>query len=231
MTKETPGKIFLADQHYISETAILKRCSTFPSEAAGQEDRQPFRSLYLLNEELLAAYQSVNLEVKQDSYLVLIPITGEVNFLDCKGHMETLDVEEVQVHHVSAGYTYQISNPYKTDNITFLQLWMKATAPVAIASPDIYTYTIGRLHNNLANIVTNARFPFRISMGRFDGRQEAVYKLQNKTSALYAYALSGVFEVEGRLLHEKDGIALWDTAEVELEALSHNALILFLELI
>jgi quercetin 2,3-dioxygenase len=36
--------------------------------------------------------------------------------------------------------------------------------------------------------------------------------------------------MEGRLLHAKDSLALWDTKAVELEALSENALVLILEL-
>lgn len=42
--------------------------------------------------------------------------------------------------------------------------------------------------------------------------------------------LAGAFEVEGRLLHAHDGLALWDTATVELEALSPDALVLVVEL-
>jgi len=37
------------------------------------------------------------------------------------------------------------------------------------------------------------------------------------------------FEAEGRLLHERDGLALWDTVEIEMEALSNDAIILLIE--
>jgi hypothetical protein len=44
--------------------------------------------------------------------------------------------------------------------------------------------------------------------------------------------LAGAFEAEGRLLHAKDGLALWDArAPLEIEALSDNALLLVLALL
>jgi len=35
--------------------------------------------------------------------------------------------------------------------------------------------------------------------------------------------------VEGRLLHERDGLPLLDTSEIEMEALSNDAIILVIE--
>lgn len=42
---------------------------------------------------------------------------------------------------------------------------------------------------------------------------------------LFVLVIEGVFEVEGRLLHSKDGLALWNMPLIiELEALSHDAI-------
>ena len=71
--------------------------------------------------------------------------------------------------------------------------------------------------------------PFALRLGRFMGREEAVYKVQ-PGNQLFAFVVAGAFELEGRLLHEKDGLALWDAEEVELEALSNHALVLVVEL-
>ena len=42
--------------------------------------------------------------------------------------------------------------------------------------------------------------------------------------------IEGAFEVHGRLLHARDGLALWDTSIAEIEALSNDAIILLVEL-
>jgi len=36
--------------------------------------------------------------------------------------------------------------------------------------------------------------------------------------------------VEGRLLHARDGLTLWETEEAEMEALSNDAIVLLIEL-
>jgi hypothetical protein len=66
-------------------------------------------------------------------------------------------------------------------------------------------------------------------VGRFKGRGENGYSL-SPSSALYSFVLAGVFEIDGRLLHERDGIALWATDKIEMEALSNDAILLTIEL-
>ena len=41
--------------------------------------------------------------------------------------------------------------------------------------------------------------------------------------------IAAAFEAEGRLLHERDGLALFDTNEIEMEALSNDAMMLLIE--
>jgi len=71
--------------------------------------------------------------------------------------------------------------------------------------------------------------PCRASLGRFTGRAEAEYHLRRPGAGFFAFVLAGAFEIAGRLLHANDGLALWDTGTVEVEALSNDALLLVLE--
>ena len=41
--------------------------------------------------------------------------------------------------------------------------------------------------------------------------------------------IAGAFEAEGRLLYERDGLALFDTNKIEMEALSNDAMMLLIE--
>ena len=44
------------------------------------------------------------------------------------------------------------------------------------------------------------------------------------------FVIEGAFEVQGTLLHARDGLALWGTDKLEKEALSNDAIILLIEL-
>jgi quercetin 2,3-dioxygenase len=49
-----------------------------------------------------------------------------------------------------------------------------------------------------------------------------------KVPLFAGFVLQGAFEAEGRLLHERGGLALWDAGEIEIEALSNNAILLLI---
>ena len=44
------------------------------------------------------------------------------------------------------------------------------------------------------------------------------------------FAIEGAFETEGRLLHARDGLGLWELESIETEALSHGAMMLLIEM-
>jgi len=71
---------------------------------------------------------------------------------------------------------------------------------------------------------------FSISIGKFGGRREANYLQKNNDAGFFVFVIEGAFEVQGALLQARDRLVLWDTEDVEMEALSNDAIILVLEL-
>jgi hypothetical protein len=232
MIKQTPGKIFLADQRGVVETSEFRRYSTFTFGAYTHEHKSAFGSLYALNEETLGGTQHLKFTTDRPTYMLLIPVTGEV-VLNAPSGSVMVGVEEIQVLALPAHTTFELVNPYTNELVTFLHLWLQAEHPIAATSSEKRVFRLATTENQLAEVVpagvANYALPFSLHMGRFAGRREAEYTLSN-SAALFAFVLAGAFEVEGRLLHEKDGLALWDTQGVEIEALSNNALLLVLEL-
>lgn len=66
-------------------------------------------------------------------------------------------------------------------------------------------------------------------MGKYSGRGETSYDVKNKNAGVFVFILRGAFEVNGRLLHSRDGMALWRMDYIKLEVLSNDALILVIE--
>ncbi|HEX8428416.1 hypothetical protein [Hymenobacter sp.] len=230
--KQTPGKIFLADQRGLVETSTFRRYSTFNFGAYAHEHKQPFGSLYAVNEETLGSGQQLKFTAEQASYILLIPVTGDVLVTSSVGQTH-LGVEQMQLLTVPANAIIQLTNPYETELVTFLHFWLEAGDAVAALECQTFDFQLSATENQLAAVVSSPTagqaLPFIVSLGRFAGREEVNYRLE-KDASLFAFVLGGAFEVEGRLLHEKDGLALWDTEEVELEALSNNALVVVVEL-
>lgn len=232
--KQTPGRIYLADQRGLTENPQFRRYSTFNFGDFYNEHKMPLGNLYVVNEETLAGLQTIALTVEQASHVIIMPVTGMVNFTNPQGQMSAVDVGEIQINHLPANSTFRITNPYPANSISFLQIWMKAEQVVDTVSAQLFSFSFDAMDNKLAEIITadkaNTKLPFSLHLGRLAGRHETVYKLKHKDALFFAFVIVGAFELEGRLLHEKDGLALWDTNEVELEALSNNAIVLVLEL-
>ncbi|MBH8558200.1 pirin family protein [Hymenobacter negativus] len=231
MIAQTPGKIFLADERGLAESDRFRRYSTFSFGPWARPHKGPFGRLFGLNEETLAGGHVLVFTVVEASHVLIIPITGAVA-LASDVLETTVSVEEATVLMLPARSTLHVRNPYDTELVSFLHLWLLADAPVAASSEQRGSFSSEAIQNQLARLLptTASLLPFTASLGRFEGRQEAVYQLENTANSLFVFVLAGAFEVESRLLHEKDGLALWDASEIELEALSNDALILVLEL-
>ncbi|GAB3226181.1 pirin family protein [Hymenobacter seoulensis] len=232
MMRHTPGKMYLAEQRGLAESAQHRRYSTFSFGSFQHEHKGAFGGLFGLNEETLATSHSLELVAEQASHLLVIPITGGVKVTASPGYAALVHVEEIQLLTLPAQSTVQFTNPYDTELISFLHLWLTAE-PEASFSDHIYTFEAPEIANTLTEVVAaevGSALPFSLSLGRFAGRHEAIHTLRGANRQLFVFVLAGAFEVAGRLLHEKDGLALWETSEIELEALSENALVLVLDM-
>jgi redox-sensitive bicupin YhaK (pirin superfamily) len=237
MMKQTPGKIFVADERGLMETTQFRRYSTFNFGAYFNEHKTPFGSLYALNEETLAGFHSIDFVAEQASYVLVLPITGTVQVAPQPTVPIRIDVEELQVFTLPANSTIRFTNPYETELISFLHLWLTAEPTDYNVSTQHFTFDFQALENRLVEVTPGrgqpkleSTLPFALSLGCFAGRHEAVYTAKEEGARFFVFVLAGAFELEGRLLHEKDGLALWGTTDFELEALSNNALLLVLEL-
>ncbi|RZK75404.1 MAG: hypothetical protein EOO92_16310 [Pedobacter sp.] len=119
-----------------------------------------------------------------------------------------------------------LKNPYDDVLINYMMIAIKSEEkkPNSLTFLDIDLSDLNKM-----NLITPDQTPFKVSIGRFQGRGENEYTI-NKTSMLYCFVLAGAFEIDGRLLQDRDGIALYSTDIIEMEALSDNALLLTIEL-
>ncbi|HEX8506888.1 MAG TPA: hypothetical protein VF630_16100 [Hymenobacter sp.] len=236
MVKHTPGKIFLAEQRGLLENPRFQRYSTFRFGEYAAEHKEPFGDLHGLNEETLAGGECVVVAAPQASQLLVLPVTGEVKAQAGAGAPALVDVGEMYLTTVAAGDTVRFTNPYESHLISFLHVWLKAAPEEATKTSQVFAFDSWAMVNQLAEARAvapapdGAGRPFVLSLGQFAGRAETSYQLRSEANRFFAFVLAGAFEVEGRLLHEKDGLALWGTPAVELEALSNHAVVLVLEM-
>lgn len=232
MLAQTPGKIFLAEERGLAESERFRRHSTFSFGGFAHPHKGPFGRLFGLNEETLAGGHTVEFAVAEATQVLLLPITGAVAAsIDAEAPGVLAEAGETLLLALPADSTLRLRNPFGSELVSLLHIWLRAEAGATSAVAQLAGFDFNQLENCLLPLRPGAaNEPLAASLGRFAGRQEAVYELRNPTGSVFVFVLAGAFEVESRLLHEKDGLALWDVAAIELEALSNDALLLVLEL-
>jgi hypothetical protein len=229
MEKLSPGQIHLADQRGFTETNALQRYSSFNYGTYFSEHRKPFGRLSVFNEEVLEGGKTSLFRAEKAGYVVFVPITGELLLQDANRDSRIIDVGQVYMDYAFPGEVLKFVNRYPNDKINYLYFFIDSE--VDFYDGRIFNFDLTDKQNELIGIGREqAALPFRLSIGMFAGRTDALYHLTNKNFLFYTFVVAGAFEVQGRLLHQRDGLALWNEDEIDMEALSNNAVIIALEL-
>ncbi len=225
MKTQTDAQIFLADSRGLSRTDFFQSYHTFNFGSYVAEGREPFGSLGLLNNDTLRPGASLSMQVETNTEVVLIPVVGGLEY-QIDGQTDFLEAGQAGRFSLTAGKSYAVVNPYEQETINVLQLWLTSSTPaftpgIAQLSFDLAT------KNKLLPLFNTAEHQGFI--GRFDGRAEDTYLLRNSANGVFVVVLQGAFEVANRLLQANDGLALRNLTEVELEALSNDAVLVLIE--
>lgn len=228
MVQQNKGKIFLADERGHNEMDWFRSFNTFNFGQFQLEHKTPFGPLYVLNDDTLAGGKHISMTIEADSLLLLIPIVGAVTYTDNLDNSTLIEAGECQLYAITAGTTFQIGNSYEEELVNFLQIWFYNTLTEEDNGPQVIPFDIVNYRNQLVSIPAH-NTPYKLSIGKYAGREESVYKMNDARNGLFVFVIEGAFEVQFRLLHPRDGLALWEAEEIELEALSNDAIILVIE--
>ncbi|MBD2755100.1 pirin family protein [Spirosoma validum] len=238
MDTQTQAQIYLADQRGTSQIDHFRSYHNFNFGQYFDESRQPFGALQLLNDDLLKAGHSVRMQVEGNTEVVLIPLVGGLEYKSDVGD-GFLETGQAQIFSLTSGMAYEIINPYETEWINYVVIWLANTSPAFSAAFQKFPFDLQTKNELLPLFDENNTKPEQVFcgfIGRYDGREEGIYKVSESqpdqpARGVFVFVLSGAFEVQNRLLHERDGLALLDIQNnvVDFEALSNDALLLLLE--
>jgi quercetin 2,3-dioxygenase len=232
MTQQSKAKMFLAGERGLNENEWFRNFNTFNFGNYFNEHKNPFGDIYVVNDDTLDAGRSLRMRIEDYSYVILLPVIGAIAYKDSSGNDNLIAAGQVEILTINKDETIEITNPFDEGLINFLQVWIKTDITAAKGS-NLSTYNVNKCINGLlkispANFGTSS-LPFIVSIGKFEGRGETTCHLKNKNSRFFVFVIEGAFEVEGRLLHSRDGLGLWDIEQAEVEALSNDAIILTIE--
>ena len=227
---QTEAKIFLSAQRGKTETSWFRSFHTFNFGNYFDENKAPFGQMRVFNDNTLAAGKGMKMQVEKPTEVFILPLVGGIEFKNSTGYHDFLEAGKLQVFSAEAGSDYEVLNPYETEQnatnlINYLEIWIEKEFLIS-SKTEQFTIDIEKQNVLLPIVVKD---DILVHFGKFAGRQETLYSLKNPSKKLFVFVIEGAFEVDNKLMEARDALALWNVAEIEIEALSDNAMILFIE--
>ncbi|UCS92569.1 hypothetical protein KZP23_18015 [Echinicola marina] len=209
--------IYLGKNRRLLETSSLQSYLVMDPDINGSQMSQPFGQIRSWEDALLLPGQVYIFKGVEEASLIVIPLTG--NIANPLKPTEIIKVGELLLFPVQIGEEISIVNPDDEKPVNLLLL--KCT-PLTL-SQCVVMKIPGE---------ENEQYPsqIKILIGEFEERKEYEYKVKRKSRNIFAYVLSGAFEVNNCLLSARDGLAISRTKLLEMEALSNDAIILVVEM-
>jgi len=230
MLSKTKATIYLADQRGCSQDDWFRSFHIFNAGKYFHESRRPFGNLKTFNDTTLKSEHTLVRYTKEDTVIMLLPVVGALRVRVAAGEYICADVGETFSTVVPKDSMVEIVNPYEDELINFLEIWYTVPSGTIVTTGKVL-FDLDNCKDKLVSLAVDSGQNSGTSpcIGKFNGRGEGIFTPIAGDSGVFVFVLEGAFEVANRLMHARDGLALWEVEEVDFEALSNNAIIMFEE--
>ncbi|MFT4156232.1 hypothetical protein [Parafilimonas sp.] len=196
------------------------------------EGREPFGELIAFNEDMLAAECSTLIHIALLQEIFLIPIAGGLEVRRNEEENIYVSAGECGRLQLRAGDTVKITNPYPSQAVDFIQVWLKPGKNTPI--PAHAGYSINPFNINTRNAIlplfASSTGATKAYIAKYDLRSKGIFPYSRQIPNLFVYVIEGAFEFQDRLIQEKDSLRFEGvSAEFDFDALSQDAMLLLIE--
>lgn len=218
---QSKAHIFLSAQREYSQDEQYRSIQLFSDDDSSAGPRNGFQNLKFLNDITLAQQFEQYFEHDRVMSILVMPIVGTVE-LKIKNKVERIEVGQVKWIEATEAISYSLRNPYHAELINVIHAGFTG----AHSSNVLISFDLSTSRNSVVRIgCEDAGLPAQLYAGLFDGRREGAIPIHNPGKGAFIFSVEGAFEVQNRLLHPRDALAVWQTEQVEFEALSNEAIL------
>lgn len=200
-------------------------------------ERVHFGMLRVLNDDTVQAGQGFGTHPHDNMEIISIPLEGDLEHKDSMGNVAVIKHGDIQVMSAGTGIYHSEYNRNNDRLVKFLQIWVFPNKREVTPRYDQITLNIADRRNNFQQILSpnpddagvwiyqDAWF----HLAQFDKDFSLDYEIKKAGNGVYAFVLSGEFEVNGTKLEARDGYGMWELDKFSVKALSQDAEILLME--
>lgn len=193
-----------------------------------------FRSLRVMNEDIVAPGQGFGTHPHNDMEIVTYVLSGALEHKDSMGNGEVLRPGEFQRMTAGTGITHSEFNPSATEPVHLYQIWLFPERTGLTPSYEQKAFPSNGRRNQLRLVASRdaaegsltIHTDAKIFLAELDAGQTIRQQLQSERHA-WLQVLRGSVSVNGQLLETSDGLAVSDEPSLEITARTTAELMLF----
>lgn len=200
-------------------------------------DRMHFGALRVLNDDAIAGGKGFGTHPHDNMEIITIPLDGAIEHKDSMGNSSVIHAGEIQVMSAGTGIQHSEFNHLGDKTLRLLQIWLFPNKKNVTPRYDQLKLEDKDKSNKFQQILSpnsedagvwihqNAWF----HLGKFDNNVFTKYELKDKKNGVYAFVISGEFEIVGQSLQTRDAIGIWDINMLDIKSTTVNSEILLIE--
>jgi redox-sensitive bicupin YhaK (pirin superfamily) len=189
-------------------------------------DRMHFGVLRVLNDDSVAAGMGFGKHPHDNMEIISIPLQGDLEHKDSMGNTTVIKHGDIQIMSAGTGVQHSEYNASKTDPVKFLQIWVFPNQQNVKPRYDQITLDVANRKNKLQQIVSPNAEDAGVwihqdawfHLGDLDAGFKTDYKVKKDGNGVYIFVLNGTVKVNGVDLETRDGMGIWATATLDIEA-------------
>lgn len=207
---------------------------TFSFSSYRDPEQMGFRSLRVMNEDVVAPGKGFGTHPHHDMEIVTYVLEGALEHKDSMGHGEVLRAGEFQRMSAGTGITHSEFNPSDSDPVHLYQIWLFPEHKGVEPSYEQKRFSDNEKHNRL-QLVASREAPegsllihqdARIFLSKIDPQEQVVHELATDRHA-WLQVLRGSVSLGGEHLQTSDGAAISDVSLITIQATSDAEIMLF----
>ncbi len=197
-------------------------------------ERMNFGVLRVLNDDRVQAGKGFGTHRHDNMEIISIPLEGDLEHQDSMGNVAIIKEGDVQVMSAGTGISHSEVNKNADKDVKFLQIWVfpnkKNVEPRydQISTKDIQKenkfYQVLSPDKDDQGVWVHQDAWFNLGMFAKDKSDE--YKIHKPGNGVYAFILEGEVEINGETLSRRDGMGIWNTDSIMVNAIKDSRVLL-----
>ena len=214
----------------------LNSYHTFSFAGYQNPERMHFGALRVLNDDTVAGGMGFGKHPHDNMEIISIPLSGDLEHQDTTGRQAVIRQGDVQIMSAGTGLAHSEKNHNRDKEVKFLQIWVFPNQENVAPRYAQQSFQPEDRHNKLLQVVSPSPDDHGVwihqdawfHLGQLDQGFRTEYQLKKPGNGVYAFVLEGDVTINGEALHRRDGLGVWETDTLTIQADS-NAEILLME--